>query len=196
MSYVSFDLETTSLDPEKGQILSLAMVFNKPELPINECPYIYITFPWESIYGDVGALAMNAELIDLIARGETSVGTNGAQHSLRAYQASVIDKVTFCVEHWLECLHRSGGKLNLLGCQVGSFDYQWMKKHLPQLTPWFDHRMLDVTSLYATVEGMQSVSKIPNLADIVARHQLVGKAHNALYDARLALALAREKWGV
>lgn len=71
MKYVSIDLEGTGLDPETDQILEFGAVVDdtlRPEVSVDDLPTFRRVIKWDRIEGHPIALAMNAGLIEGIAR--------------------------------------------------------------------------------------------------------------------------------
>lgn len=69
MRYVSIDIETTGLDREACQILSIGAVIedtNNP-LPIEDLPTFHCAINRNAFHGEITALAMNASLIALMS---------------------------------------------------------------------------------------------------------------------------------
>lgn len=179
--YIAVDIETTGLDPEKHQILEIAMVVEQPSRRVVDCPFLHTFVRHEDIVGTPFALTMNAHAIKILAM---NVDSN-------------ISTPEEAVE-WIGDFVREYGQLgevNLLGKNVASFDYPFLKR-LPRFpASLFSHRMLDVGSLWATPNGMKSQEQLFKVySDIVV--DIPGEPHEALYDARVSLALARAKWGL
>ena len=65
MRYISIDIETTGLDPENCQILSIGAVIEDTHLPIpfEDLPKFHAVIKRESVYGSIFALNMNRDLI-------------------------------------------------------------------------------------------------------------------------------------
>jgi len=65
MKYISIDIETTGLDPENCQILSIGAVIEDTlnQLPFEELPKFHAVIKRESVYGSIFALNMNRDLI-------------------------------------------------------------------------------------------------------------------------------------
>jgi oligoribonuclease (3'-5' exoribonuclease) len=178
-AYLAIDIETSGLSPERNQILEIGAVLNVLDKPIMECPTFYATVWHETIVGSLYALKLNASLIARLADGEgkspgdVGTGFRSWLHNLRA---------AFNIEQF-----------HLLGKNVGSFDKPFLEASLPYWPfEWFSYRCLEVGSMYATPEGIPSQS-------VLARTLtgcFPGEEHNALYDARVSLALARDKWGI
>lgn len=75
MKYISIDIETTGLDPENCQILSIGAVIEDTlnQLPFEELPTFHGVIKRENVSGSLFALNMNRDLI------ETIVQYSGAQ---------------------------------------------------------------------------------------------------------------------
>lgn len=65
MRYISIDIETTGLDPEFNQILSIGAVIEDTHLPIpfEDLPKFHAVIKRESFHGSIFALNMNRDLI-------------------------------------------------------------------------------------------------------------------------------------
>jgi hypothetical protein len=65
MKYISIDVETTGLDPEFNQILSIGAVIEDTlnPLPFEELPKFHAVIRRESVYGSIFALNLNKDLI-------------------------------------------------------------------------------------------------------------------------------------
>jgi len=65
MRYISIDIETTGLDPEFNQILSIGAVIEDTHLPIpfEDLPKFHAVIKRENVYGSIFALNMNRDLI-------------------------------------------------------------------------------------------------------------------------------------
>ena len=66
MVYVSIDVETTGLDTQNHQLLSVGAVIEDTNniLPIEELPQIHIAILRENIHGSVFAINLNKKLIE------------------------------------------------------------------------------------------------------------------------------------
>jgi oligoribonuclease (3'-5' exoribonuclease) len=178
MPYLAIDLETTGLDVDNHQILEIGAVFNCYSKPVIECDVFRRTVHYSAdIVGSPFALAMNAPLLRQIAEGE-SVNIRNACADFRDWlNARGIDR---------------DNKVTLLGKNVGSFDWQLLRRAPGFPAAYINYRMLDVGSMYATPEGISGQAE---LCEAVAKkHNIPGVEHTAVYDARVSLALAREKW--
>jgi len=178
MPYVALDLETTGLNVDHHQILEIGAVFNDPSKPVIECDvFRRTTEPEGNIVGSPYALALNAPLLRQIAEGDCESLTS-ACHGLR---------------DWLfkHNIHQKN-KATLIGKNIGSFDWQFLRRLGAFPEALFDYRMLDVGSMYSTPKGISGQADL--CFSTAARHSIPGSAHTAVYDARVSLALARDKW--
>jgi oligoribonuclease len=78
MKYVSIDIETTGLDSEKHQILTIGAVIedsNKP-LPIEDLPSIHIAILRKEIVGIPFAINMNKDIIESLVYYQTARDQN------------------------------------------------------------------------------------------------------------------------
>jgi len=72
MKYISIDLEFTSLDLDEAQILEFGAIIEDTEkkLPYEECPKFQCYVNHKKITGNVYALAMNADILKILAKVE------------------------------------------------------------------------------------------------------------------------------
>jgi DNA polymerase III epsilon subunit-like protein len=174
-SYLAIDIETTGVDPETCQVLEIGAVLNDFSRPLMECDTFEMVINPGHIEGEPRGLSMNQRLLNEIADGNGRRGSDAMR----------------CFSNWLDNRHIP--KYHLLGKNVGSFDLQFLKR----LRGWPGHhihyRCLEVGSLFATIEGIES--QVVICRDLAKKLKIPGKPHEALYDARVSLALARSAWG-
>jgi DNA polymerase III epsilon subunit-like protein len=74
MKYISIDVETTGIDPETCQILSIGAVIEDTlnPLPFEELPKFHAVIKRENVYGSLFALNMNKDLIETIVQYSTA----------------------------------------------------------------------------------------------------------------------------
>lgn len=178
MPYIAIDLETTGLDVDNHQILEIGAVFNDFGKRVLACDvFRRTTHPGGDIIGGPFALAMNAPLLRQIAEGD-SVNIYAACDEFRVWLQ----------EHGVT--HKN--KATLLGKNIGSFDWQFLRLGVGFPTALINYRMLDVGSMYASPEGMSGQGDI--IPGIEKKYEIPGTAHTAVHDARVSLALARQRW--
>ena len=178
MPYVALDLETTGLNVDHHQILEIGAVLNNPARPVIACSvFRRTTEPEGNIVGSPYALALNASLLRQIADGDCESLTS-ACHGLR---------------DWLfnPGIHHKN-KATLIGKNIGSFDWQFLRRLGAFPAALFNYRMLDVGSMYSTPEGISGQASL--CAATAKQHKIPGVEHTAIFDARVSLALARDKW--
>ena len=68
MKYLSIDIETTGLNPEKNEILSIGVIVEDTnnKLPFEEIPKFHVAIKREEITGSPFAINMNKDLIEAI----------------------------------------------------------------------------------------------------------------------------------
>jgi oligoribonuclease len=74
MKYVSIDIETTGLDPEKCDILSIGAVIEDASnpLPLDQLPSFHVAIKRENITGSMFAINMNRDLIQIMSEYQSS----------------------------------------------------------------------------------------------------------------------------
>jgi DNA polymerase III epsilon subunit-like protein len=74
MKYVSIDTETTGLDPENNQILSVAAIIEDTNNPLlfDDVPKFHVAIKRENISGSLFAINLNRELIQTIVHYQTA----------------------------------------------------------------------------------------------------------------------------
>ena len=74
MRYISIDIETTGLDPETCQILSIGAVIEDTlnQLPFEDLPKFHGVIKRENVSGSLFALNMNRDLIETIVQYSTA----------------------------------------------------------------------------------------------------------------------------
>lgn len=169
-NYVSVDIETTGLDPDRHQILEFAAVAWTNDNHVSKLPWIgHLVKPDKNIVGSPYALNMNQHLLKRIADGE------GVPLWTALYDFSI----------WLKNLGiTKNNKVSIIGQNFGSFDLQFLKRAKWWPRDLISHRFFDISTIAASKDGMGSASlEIP---------EIPGDPHQALYDARVALHQAQQ----
>jgi hypothetical protein len=210
MKYVSIDIETSGLDPEKNCILSIGAIIEDTEkkLPYEDCPKFNAIVLQREIVGSPRAITMNKEIINMIGEyleGSDETKQNFQTHSdyLFLEKEDVVKELYWWLErnsYWqsdnsngyvtvedgyLKPMINSNTKpitLNVAGKNFGTFD----KLFLQQL-PWWQklikirQRVLDPAILMVDWKNDES---LPNLTTCKQRAGISGiVTHNALEDA-------------
>ncbi len=210
MIYVSIDIETSGLNPDMNNILSIGAIIEdtSKKLPFNECPKFNAIVLQNNIQGSPRAITMNKEIISLMSEYLEGKDEVREQLKLRSgYQFYEEDEVIKEFYWWLEendyfqsnnsngYVTIEGGylrpvingntkpiTLNVAGKNFGTFD----KLFLQEL-PWWQklirtrQRVLDPAIL--CVDWKEDTS-LPSLTQCKERTNVEGiVTHNALEDA-------------
>lgn len=178
MPYVSIDLETTGLDPDRCQILEIGAVWEDWTRPLKELPTYRRLVIHEEYRGSAFALAMNADLLRQLS---------GERQPWFLDEDQVADDMA----EWLKTTCGWDGSTGLTpaGKNFASFDRQFLKK-LPRFekTVRLHHRTLDPAILYWCPED----EKLPDSKTCYQRAGMDGKvAHTAVEDALAVVRLTR-----
>lgn len=183
MKYLSIDTETTGLDSEKCQILSIAGVLEDTlvDMPVEELPHFHFIFKHKFIQGEPYALNMNKDIIKIIKEG---------------VDPRLIDEGAFTTS--LKMFLLSNGiesqRLRVAGKNFGTFDKLFIEK-IPfwESEKWsFDPRILDPAVLFTYFKGDEW---LPNLTKCKERAGVSGEVtHDALEDARDVVRVLRSRY--
>lgn len=203
MKFCSIDIESTGLNPQENQILSIGIVIEdtKNVLPLNECPQMHIIIPREEIRGSVFALDMNRDLITKIKEYNLKTGYDRKEiNGVAYYERDFFVREGMVSRFIVEKLEDYGFKRDLtdkkihitcLGKNFGTFD----KLFLEQL-PGFNNqikirqRIID-PAILAT--NWQEDDSLPGLNDCMKRAGIEGVVtHDALDDALVTLQVLRK----
>jgi DNA polymerase III epsilon subunit-like protein len=184
--YVSIDIETTGLDRAKDQILEVAAVLLPEDATdpqaVCEFPYFHCAVRHERLSGSVVALSMNSRLVKRLSDIEKGKDDGAIPW---VWPSNLGPHFTT----WLNSFGLTAPRsLTPLGQNVGSFDMPFLRRLANFPDYRFHYRSCEVGSLFATR------SKTPSLSSIAIGFEIPGSPHEALYDARLALAAAMTKW--
>lgn len=211
MKYLSVDIETSSLNPKDGVILSFAAVLEDTEniIPIKDLPSFYCVFKHSKIPGEPFALNMNRELIEIIAKGKdknlldpndfnTHFNNFLAENKLDCHETGYsVVKNEEPSPVWMSTLPSTKVKpisLKGAGKNLSGFDIPWIKQHIPNFNTYFkfQHRVLDVGSVLVDFKNDEW---IPNLLECKKRSNVVGEVtHNALTDCEDVIECLRTKY--
>lgn len=203
MKYVSIDIETSGLDPEKNCILSIGAIIEDTEnkLSFEDCPKFNAVILQREIVGSPRAITMNKDLIAMI--GEYLEGTDETRVTMDKNTDYQFLEKEDVVKKFYEFLWVNGYNidfpnqllvtsridsntkpitLNVAGKNFGTFD----KLFLQQL-PWWQklikvrQRVLDPAILMV---DWKNDTSLPNLTTCKERAGVSGiVTHNALEDA-------------
>lgn len=204
MKYISIDIETTGLNPETCQILSIGAVIEDTLniLPFKDIPKFHAIIPHYQIKGEPFALNMNKGIIENIGKyHKLSLHEEKAAFSesinVEFYEE---DKIAYGLASFLIKNGYSGGfalgnpiTLQVAGKNFATFDKLFLEK-LPSWKRYFKikQRILDPGILF--VDWLKD-DGIPNLDECKKRAGLTGLvSHDALEDAMDVVEVLRTKY--
>lgn len=174
--YISIDIETTGLEPERDHILEFAAVaWTSNDYPVESLlSFVRLVDPGR-ISGSAYALDMNARLIKRLAAGEGSPLAN----TLNGFTNWLVDMgVT------------DKNPVHIIGKNFAAFDWLFLKQSRQWPARLIHRRFLDANAFAATSEG------VPSMGDVHLNGVVIpGEPHEALYDARYALEIVRQALG-
>ena len=132
-TYISFDLETSSSDPNHGEILTLGAV----NFHTGEELYLEFKHPF-GLWIEPKAIEVNKVSVAQLYR----VGTTYEEGDTKV----------------LEWLKRQGAEVKALGLNVGSFDLAFLKGRLPKSSKAFGYRCVDLNSVFESAAWENAAS--------------------------------------
>jgi DNA polymerase III epsilon subunit-like protein len=211
MKYISVDIETTGLDPEKNKIISVAAIIEDTEnkLPFDQCPKFNVAVLQNELIGSARAITINKQLIsDIADYQDANIETRKFIESESEYKFVTEDEVAKNFYWWLNenglgnGLNENDGystivdgkikpvingstrpiTINVAGKNFATFDMLFLKQ-----LPWWQklikirQRVLDPAIL---VVDWKNDTSLPNLKQCKERTGIEGiVTHNALEDA-------------
>jgi oligoribonuclease (3'-5' exoribonuclease) len=185
MRYLSLDLETTGLDDTKCQILQVGAVFDDTCGPLETSP-TFNALVWAPEYrGEAYALALNHEILSALAQNPFD-----RTIEFRGRKARVLHRQNLALQlnAWLS--QYAPGPYVVAGKNAAGFDIPFLKKYPEFDLLNFDHRIIDVGSLYLRPGD----ARVPNLDECLRRGGFdTTVSHDAVDDALDVCKLIR-RW--
>lgn len=184
--YVSVDLETTSLDPDDGQILQVGLVIDDLKRPIDKLARLeFLVYPIDGIVGGtLMAISMNAKLLAALAAAEKD-----DNFSDRVYHAG---EVADTIADFLDENGLKDQKVVFAGKNAANFDLPFLRNYGLAEKIQIHHRVIDVGSMYfqpqvgncvpPSLKGCLDIAGLPSVVE-----------HTALSDALQVVRLVRAK---
>jgi hypothetical protein len=204
MKYASIDIETTGIDPESNQILSIGIILedsNNP-LPYEELPKFHCAIKRTEISGSLFAIDMNKDLIATINSYMTAIGQDEKNDMVHFTGMQFLNEheVVMHIAQFMQDNSFINGTVDKVPYQIicagknfGTFD----KLFLQKLSCWnnvfrISQRVLDPGLLYIDWKNDKTV---PNMITCKERGNVPGVVtHNALEDAWDVVQLLRNKY--
>lgn len=195
MKYVSIDIETTGVDSEQDQILSIGLVIEDTNniKPIDELPSLHLVIIRDRLEGNVFALDMNRDIIKLLKTYQITEDKETLEkiHNVKfTEEGSVVNYVTYF-------LHTNGidisKPLTVAGKNVAGFDIPFIKK-LPKWNEFFKfhQRVIDPAILFV---DWKEDTLLPNLNECMNRAGVEGEVtHDAVQDCKDVIRVLRTKY--
>ncbi len=191
MKFLSIDIETTGLDPQKNQILEFGAIAIDTSYPT--VPYIAnfrAVFIHQELTGNPIALTMNAELINEI---NTVLKTKDFNYDLRQNTLNGIyvrnaEEFQSYFDEWLESINFTE-RLTLAGKNLASFDLKFIEAAGIKIK--YRHRMIDPAILYV---DWTTDETLPDLQQCLDRAGIVKSVeHTSIADAMDVAELVLKK---
>jgi DNA polymerase III epsilon subunit-like protein len=184
MKYVSIDLETSGLNPERHNVIQIACIIEDTtvQAPIEELPTLNLFVKHKEYVGQDFALGLNGWIMDILSEraplpeGAQIIDSKDVNHIVRRFFHEQNAKV--------------GDTVFAAGKCFNSFDRPFLQN---QHNLKFHRRVLDPMMLYCRPED----EKPPGMGDCCERAGIIvdeSKLHDAVYDAQLVIALIRKVW--
>lgn len=182
MKFLSIDIETTGLDPQKNQILEFGAIAIDTSYP--NVPYIAdfrAVFVHQELTGNPIALTMNSELIGEINTLLKSKDFDydefnyNKPNDIYVRNAEEFQKY---FDEWLEAINFTG-RLTIAGKNLASFDLKFIEAAGIKIK--YRHRMIDPAILYVDWEKDET---LPDLQQCLDRAGIIKSVeHTSLADA-------------
>lgn len=220
MKYLSIDIESTGLNPEKHQILSIGVVVEDTNdlNPIEELPTFHCAVLHNEIKGQPYALNMNRELISKIVEYQTSKDKNAVEDKYNMLFRKEEDVVKSLWEFLIEndfmdinvleqpYVELKDGKMfpmitnktpvthvTVAGKNFGTFDKLFIE-NLPRWKQLFKirQRIIDPAVLFVDWKNHESLPNLSTCKQIAGFEKNV--THNADEDAKDIIRLLRKHY--
>lgn len=201
MKYVSIDIETTGLDLETCQVLSIGAVIEDTNniKPVKELPTFHGVVLSKQLSGQPYALNMNKDLIELMVRYQT-LNTKQERDLLEATSGMKFYEKDQIVEAFYKFLLENGIEpdgdkvhITAAGKNFATFDLKFLER-LPRWKQWIRvrQRIIDPSLLYTDWKADDS---LPGLGLCKLRAGLPEEvAHDAVEDAIDVILLLRKEY--
>ena len=170
MRFISIDVETTGIDADKCQILSIGAVIDDTIAPLTlkDVPQYYKRVSHDEYKGEIYALNLNKDLLTEILENKDGLNIH-------------VDNLKADFQSWVNKYFDGSEKITIAGKNFANFDKKFLDKLgvLDGLN--VSYQFLDVGSLYWEPK---TDAKLPSLQECLDRAEIKTEVtHNALEDA-------------
>lgn len=177
---IGLDIETSTNDPNTGEILQLGIAYQKDGVIIDH----EYNLKYEKSYWNVNNWSLESERVHKIRKKELE--SNTFDYKLLEIEIINLFNNIFSKET----------VLHPVGFNLGGFDLVFIKNKMPKVAERISHRVIDLNSLFITMNleykseelfiknKKEKIEKVLNNIDN-------NKLHNASFDAKLALLLCK-----
>lgn len=189
MKYVSIDIETTGLSPEKCQILQIGAIIEdtKNPLPYEELPKFNCIVEHDEYSGQPTALKMNSWIFEILSGLEGKTKDDRLEYR-KAHNIIPVGMVAKSLQMWLinngliPDYINEPVKITAAGKNFASFDKQFLQR-LPNWGSSVQIRQRIIDPAVMVVDWSLDET-LPNLNACLSRLDLPGEvSHDALADA-------------
>lgn len=194
MRFVSIDIETTGLDPDRCEILEVGAVINDPGVWIEKLPTFRFRILREVYTGESYALSMHRDLFKDLAISERNCRNPQTGGELMAKDwYGHEDAFQHKFAEWLQSWGIDPLNFTVAGKNFANFDAPFLKK-IKGAIQWH-HGILDPGSMYVRPDD----EVIPNTNLCCTRaglypEDIPGDEHTSIHDALVVIALIRNHW--
>lgn len=172
LKFLSLDIETTGLDHNNCQILSIGAVMN------NGTDTYYKQVVHDTYHGEIYALNLNKQLL-------TDIFENKDNNNIH------IDNLVDDFKAWLYQHYSEDEKITVAGKNYSGFDKRFLEKLEGWNTINFSYKVIDPSILYV---DWNTDSELPSLDECLKRANINKTvSHNALDDAMDVVNLIKIK---
>ena len=177
MKYVSIDIETTGLDLEKCEILSIGAVIedtNNP-LPLDQLPKFHVAIKRENITGSMFAINMNKELIETIVYYQTTQDQDEKNDLVQMTGMKFLNEDEVSIEFYY-FLYANG----LMDIRKPLENVQWTNHGIYGKVPTINQRVLPIDHINVAGKNFGTFDKI--FLERLPRWKQLIKMRNRILD--------------
>jgi DNA polymerase III epsilon subunit-like protein len=195
MRFVSIDIETTGLDPDRCEILEVGATINDPAALLEELPTFRFRFLREVYQGEPFALSMHRDLFLDLSRTPRNTHLHPGENAPRDWYGWP-SEFNRKFSGWLQSWGIDARNFVAAGKNFANFDARFLRRLIePERVKWH-HRILDPGNMYM----LPTDEQVPGTATCCQRagiypDNIPGEEHTAVHDALVVAALIRKKLG-